>query len=93
MKTPITAAQLLLERDEPNVVNRVRQEVIQIDNYTSLALSYLKLLNETSDISVTKISINNIIRPIIMKYSIQFIDQKTKIHYEPCHHEVLTDVR
>jgi len=90
MKTPITAAQLLLERDEPNVVNRVRQEVIQIDNYTSLALSYL---NETSDISVTKISINNIIRPIIMKYSIQFIDQKTKIHYEPCHHEVLTDVR
>lgn len=78
MKTPITAAQLLLERDEPNVVNRVRQEVIQIDNYTSLALSYLKLLNETSDISVTKISINNIIRPIIMKYSIQFIDQKTK---------------
>lgn len=93
MKTPITAAQLLLERDEPNVVNRVRQEVIQIDNYTSLALSYLKLLNETSDISVTKISINDIIRPIIMKYSIQFIDQKTKIHYEPCHHEVLTDVR
>ena len=74
MKTPITAAQLLLERDEPNVVNRVRQEVIQIDNYTSLALSYLKLLNETSDISVTKISINNIIR-LIMKYSIQFIDQ------------------
>ena len=53
MKTPITAAQLLLERDEPNVVNRVRQEVIQIDNYTSLALSY----------------------------------------FEPCHHEVLTDVR
>lgn len=78
MKTPITAAQLLLERDEPNVVNRVRQEVIQIDNYTSLALSYLKLLNETSDISVTKISINDIIRPIIMKYSIQFIDQKQK---------------
>lgn len=93
MKTPITAAQLLLEIDEPNVVNRVRQEIIQIDNYTSLALSYLKLLNETSDISVAQISINDLIRPIIMKYSIQFIDQKTKIHYEPCHCMVLTDVR
>lgn len=93
MKTPITAAQLLLERDEPNVVNRVRQEIIQIDNYTSLALSYLKLLNETSDISVAQISINDLIKPIIMKYSIQFIDQKTKIHYEPCHCMVLTDVR
>ncbi len=51
MKTPITAAQLLLERDEPNVVNRVRQEVIQIDNLLQFSTtSYLKLLNETSDI-------------------------------------------
>ena len=38
MKTPITASKLLLERNEDNVVNRVRQEIIQIDNYTSLAL-------------------------------------------------------
>ena len=43
MKTPITASKLLLERNEDNVVNRVRQEIIQIDNYTSLALSYLKI--------------------------------------------------
>ena len=46
MKTPITASKLLLERNEDNVVNRVRQEIIQIDNYTSLALSYLKLMNQ-----------------------------------------------
>ena len=48
IKTPITASQLLLERNEPNVVNQVRQEIVQIDNYTRLALSYLKLLNEAS---------------------------------------------
>ncbi|MEQ5997859.1 sensor histidine kinase, partial [Staphylococcus saccharolyticus] len=29
IKTPITATQLLLERNEENVVNRVRQEVVQ----------------------------------------------------------------
>ena len=46
IKTPITASQLLLERNEENVVNRVRQEIVHIDNYTSLALSYLKLLND-----------------------------------------------
>ncbi len=40
--------QLLLERDEPNVVNRVGQEVIKIIASTSLALSYLKLLNKNS---------------------------------------------
>ncbi len=93
MKTPITASKLLLERNEENVVNRVRQEIIQIDNYTSLALSYLKLMNQETDMSFSKVSINDLVRPLIMKYSIQFIDQKTKIHYERCEDEVLTDAQ
>ena len=53
-ETPITASKLLLERNEDNVVNRVRQEIIQIDNYTSLALSYLKLMNQETDMSFSK---------------------------------------
>ena len=76
MKTPITASKLLLERNEDNVVNRVRQEIIQIDNYTSLALSYLKLMNQETDMSLSKVTINDLVKPLIMKYSIQFIDQK-----------------
>ena len=59
MKTPITASKLLLERNEDNVVNRVRQEIIQIDNYTSLALSYLKLMNQETDMSFSKVTIND----------------------------------
>ena len=93
IKTPITASKLLLERNEDNVVNRVRQEIIQIDNYTSLALSYLKLMNQETDMSFSKVTINELIRPLIMKYSIQFIDQKTKIHYDRYEAEVLTDVQ
>lgn len=93
MKTPITASKLLLERNEENVVNRVRQEIIQIDNYTSLALSYLKLMNQETDMSFSQVKINDLVRLLIMKYSIQFIDQKTKIHYERCEDEVLTDVQ
>ena len=82
IKTPITASQLLLERNEENVVNRVRQEIVHIDNYTSLALSYLKLLNEESDMTITKVTVDDLIRPLILKYRIQFIEQKTQIHYE-----------
>ena len=51
-------SKLLLERNEDNVVNRVRQEIIQIDNYTSLALSYLKLMNQETDMSFSKVKIN-----------------------------------
>ncbi|MFW3623100.1 sensor histidine kinase [Staphylococcus caprae] len=93
IKTPITASQLLLESNEENVVNRVRQEIVQIDNYTSLALSYLKLLNEESDMTISEVEINELIRPLIMKYRIQFIEQHTRIHYEKCEDKVLTDAQ
>ena len=78
MKTPITASKLLLERNEDNVVNRVRQEIIQIDNYTSLALSYLKLMNQETDMSFSKVKINDLVRPLIMKYSIQFMIRRQR---------------
>lgn len=80
--TPITAAQTVVE-DGANVVNHVRQEVVRIDNY-HLALSYLKLLNGTSDIYLAEISIDDIIRPIIMNVGYKFIESKNEVHYEPC---------
>lgn len=81
MKTPITASKLLLERNEDNVVNRVRQEIIQIDNYTSLALSYLKINESRNGYVFSKVTINDLVKPLIMKYSIQFIDQnKHSLH-------------
>lgn len=66
IKTPITASQLLLERNEENVVNRVRQEIVQIDNYTSLALSYLKLLNEESDMTISSVTVNELDRKSVV---------------------------
>ena len=93
IKTPITATQLLLERNEHNVVNQVRQEIVQIDNYTSLALSYLKLLNEASDMSISEVKIDELIKPLIMKYRVHFIEQNTKIHYQSVDDNVLTDAQ
>lgn len=93
IKTPITATQLLLERNEHNVVNQVRQEIVQIDNYTSLALSYLKLLNEAFDMSISEVKIDELIKPLIMKYRVHFIEQNTKIHYQSVDDNVLTDAQ
>lgn len=93
IKTPITASQLLLERNEPNVANQVRQEIVQIDNYTRLALSYLKLLNEASDMTITEVNIDDLIKPLIMKYRIHFIEQHTKINYQSNDDSILTDAQ
>ncbi|MCU5746477.1 sensor histidine kinase [Staphylococcus sp. SQ8-PEA] len=93
MKTPITASKLLLSRNEEGMANRVRQEIIQIDNYTNLALSYLKLLNHKADMVMNPVKIDDLIRPLIKKYSIQFIDNNTRIHYEKVEETVITDAR
>ncbi|WP_213563136.1 sensor histidine kinase [Staphylococcus auricularis] len=93
IKTPITASKLLLEQNHEDTVNRVRQEILQIDNYTNLSLSYLKLINQQTDMVLMKVSIDDLIRTLIKKYSIQFIQNHTKVHYEKVTDEVLTDAK
>lgn len=93
MKTPITASKLLLESHDEETNSRMRHEILQIDNYTNLALSYLKLMNEKTDMVIMETSIDDLITPLIKRYSIQFIHNNTKLNYERVHHLVLTDAK
>ena len=93
MKTPITASKLLLESPDEETNSRMRHEILQIDNYTNLALSYLKLMNEKTDMVIMEITIDDLITPLIKRYSIQFIHNNTKLNYERVHHLVLTDAK
>ena len=93
MKTPITASKLLLESPDEETNSRMRHEILQIDNYTNLALSYLKLMNEKTDMVIMETSIDDLITPLIKRYSIQFIHNNTKLNYERIHHLVLTDAK
>lgn len=93
MKTPITASKLLLESPGEETNSRMRHEILQIDNYTNLALSYLKLMNEKTDMVIMETTIDDLITPLIKRYSIQFIHNNTKLNYERVHHLVLTDAK
>ncbi|WP_436970227.1 sensor histidine kinase [Macrococcus equipercicus] len=93
MKTPITAVKLLLEHPDDDMISLVRQEVLQIDNYTNLTLSYLKLMNTTTDMTFSQVKLDDLILPLLKKYSILFIHYHTKLHYEPIDDFVLTDAR
>lgn len=93
MKTPITASKLLLESPDEETNSRMRHEILQIDNYTNLALSYLKLMNEKTDMVIMETTIDDLITPLIKRYSIQFIHNNTKLNYERVHHLVLTDAK
>lgn len=91
IKTPITASKLLLERKNEDNKEEVLQEIIQIDNYTNLALNYLKILNESTDMSFKEIELDTIIQNLIKRYAMIFIHNKTKLHYKKIDSIVLTD--
>lgn len=93
IKTPITASKLLLEDPDEQVIAQVRNQVLQIDNYTNLALNYLKLMNQKTDMVFMEVSIDELVRPLIKRYAIQFIHHQTKLHYVNSDAVVLTDAK
>lgn len=93
MKTPITASKLILDNPNDENIQHLRQEILQIDNYTNLTLSYLKLMNTTTDMTFSRVSADDLIKPLIKKYSVQFIHNNTRLHYDSSDDIILTDAR
>ena len=91
MKTPITASQLILRNPDDKAISNLRQEMLYIENYTNMALNYLKLSNPSTDMVVSKRRLDDIINPLIRKYSIQFIQHNITLHYEPIEDSVITE--
>ncbi|MGV2875653.1 sensor histidine kinase [Macrococcus capreoli] len=93
MKTPITASKLLLEEPDAHAISNVRNEILQIDNYTNLALNYLKLMNQKTDMVFMEVGIDELLRPLIKRYAIQFIHHHTRLHYDKSEAINLTDAK
>ena len=94
MKTPITSVKLLSEaRLNQENLNAIRQNILHIENYSNMALNYLKLKNQASDLYITDIDLNEIIRENLRKYSILFISNKITLDYRPIEQRVTTDAK
>lgn len=91
MKTPITASQLVLNQSSEQSANYLKQNMVEIENYTNMALHYLRLVNPDRDLTFTKVSLDAIIRPLIKKYRGQFIHQQVKLHYETINESIVTE--
>ena len=91
MKTPITASQLILKNPDDAAIRNLRQEMVSIENYTNMALNYLKLSNPATDMVFSERKLDDIITPLIRKYSLQFIQHVIRLHYQPIEAEVVTE--
>lgn len=93
IKTPITASKLILEDDTEPVADELKAQLIYIEEYTNMAMSYLKLMNVETDFSVTEVSLDEVIRLVLKKYSIIFIKNSLSLDYQSLGISVYSDTR
>ncbi|WP_314939588.1 sensor histidine kinase [Parvimonas micra] len=92
IKTPITAGKLICDSDIENEnIKNIKKELIYIEDYTNMALSYLKMANHNTDMDISLVNLDDIIRPLIKKYAILFISNNIKLEYEKLNIKVITD--
>lgn len=91
VKTPITASYLLIKDSSFEHAPLLQQEILKIENYTNMVLNYLKVLNPSRDMDFSWVTIDELIRPLLKKYRVQFIYSNITLHYEKTDKKVLTD--
>lgn len=91
IKTPITVCNLILGK--PDADHRLREQMIYIEEYTNMAMNYLKLLERTSDMDIYEVDLDIIISSIVKKYSLIFIEKKISLNYTPTNAKVISDAK
>ena len=91
IKTPISAISLLTQSSAAKESKQISQELLRLEDYTHMALNYVKLEETGAEMDLSTVAIDEVIKKAVKKYSILFIYKGIKLNYEPLHMEVLSD--
>lgn len=91
IKTPITAMSLALQSCDFPEKDEFSEYLQRIEQYVEMALCYVHLDNDESDLVIKKHSLDKIVKQAVRKFSNQFIHRKLTLVYEPLNVDVLTD--
>lgn len=93
IKTPIAAMSLLMQQNQENPVltKKVRQELIRVEDYTHMALNYLKLEQNGQELDLGEIDLDQLIKKALKKFSILFIYNRISLDYQPLQQTILSD--
>ena len=90
IKTPIFALRLLL-KENPEQNKAALTELFKVEEYVEMVLGYLRTENISSDLTLSKYSLDKIIREQIHRYAGIFISKKLFLSYDGTDKTVLTD--
>ena len=92
IKTPIAANQLLVaEVADRQLKQQLEQEIFKIDSYTNLVLQYLRLESFHDDLVLKQVQIEDLVKEIIRKYALFFIQKGLNVNLHDLDKEIVTD--
>lgn len=92
IKTPIAAMSLLMQsHTDQQLAKQVNQELLRLEDYTHMALNYLKIEESGTDMDFTEVALDEVIKHTVKKYAILFIYNQITLEFEETHLTVLTD--
>lgn len=92
IKTPITASFLLVDQlNDSSLALMLKQELFKIQQYTDFVLHYLRMETFHQDLVLEEISLDDLVRTSVKKYTIFFIQKRIKLKLDPINDTIITD--
>lgn len=91
IKTPIASMRLKLQNEDSKLSRQLLQDLNRIEQYVNMVMTYLRLDSKDSDYVFKEHNLDEILRPIIRKFSRDFIDKKLSLDYTDLNTVVVTD--
>ena len=91
IKTPIAAAQMILQSNPGESSAALKQELFKIERYSEMALGFIRIESMSTDFQFKRHTAYDIVRQAVKKYSTVFIYKKLSLKLDPFPNSILTD--
>lgn len=90
IKTPIYSMDLMLQTNDMTAA-KWKSALIEVSQYVDMALKYLQLENQYSDLCLEKVELLPVVQEAVKKHSVILISKRLKIELLNLNNTVLTD--
>ena len=82
IKTPMTVSKLLLDKPDETTNTKLKMQLMYIEQYINMAMNYLKMIDHSTDMDITQVNLDDIIKNLLKKYSLLFIHNHISLEYQ-----------
>ena len=91
IKTPMTVSKLLLDKPDENTTSKLKMQLMYIEQYINMAMNYLKMIDYSTDMDISQVNLDDIIKNLLKKYSLLFIHNHISLDYQSNAKYVVSD--